>query len=151
MLDAKIVDWGSHMVDTLNGLATTGRAAGTIGAPTTSGKTVASFGSMLGAVAASSCCLMPLALFSLGAGGAWIGNLTALAPYQPIFFAITAAFLGTGFYLVYRAPQPAGCEDDASCASPGSDRLVKTVLWASTVLVAAAVAFNYLAPVLLST
>lgn len=37
-------------------------------------------GGILGAIAASSCCILPLVLFSLGIGGAWIGNLTALAP-----------------------------------------------------------------------
>ena len=51
-------------------------------------------GGVLGAIAASSCCIVPLALFGLGVGGAWIGNLTALAPYQPIFVAVTLGFLG---------------------------------------------------------
>ncbi|WP_342634038.1 mercuric transporter MerT family protein [Mesorhizobium waimense] len=37
-------------------------------------------GGLLGALAASSCCIVPLVLFSLGIGGAWISNLTALAP-----------------------------------------------------------------------
>src|SRR5260221_7710285 len=40
-------------------------------------------GGLLGAVAASSCCIVPLILFGLGVSGAWIGNLTRLAPYQP--------------------------------------------------------------------
>src|SRR5258708_16920370 len=44
-------------------------------------------GGILGALAASSCCIVPLILFSLGIGGAWIGNLTALAPYKPLFVA----------------------------------------------------------------
>ncbi len=35
-------------------------------------------GGILGALAASSCCIVPLVLFGLGIGGAWIGNLTAL-------------------------------------------------------------------------
>src|SRR5258708_11919123 len=47
-------------------------------------------GGILGALAASSCCIVPLILFSFGIGGAWIGNLTALAPYQPLFVARTA-------------------------------------------------------------
>ena len=38
---------------------------------------------MLAALAASSCCILPLALFSIGVSGAWIGNFTRLAPYQP--------------------------------------------------------------------
>ncbi len=61
-------------------------------------------GGVLGALAASSCCIVPLVLFTLGVGGAWIGNLTALAPYQPLFAALTLGFLGAGFYLVYRRP-----------------------------------------------
>ena len=59
-------------------------------------------GGILGAIAASSCCILPLALFSLGISGAWIGNLTALAPYQPYFIAATLACLGYGYWLVYR-------------------------------------------------
>ena len=60
----------------------------------------AAAGGILGALAASSCCILPLALFMLGISGAWIGNLTALAPYQPIFSAATAGCLGVGYYLV---------------------------------------------------
>ncbi len=58
-------------------------------------------GGILGAIAAASCCILPLALFSLGITGAWIGNLAALTPYQPIIIPITAGFLGYGYYLVY--------------------------------------------------
>ena len=36
-------------------------------------------GGLLGALAASSCCILPLALFGLGVSGAWIGNFTRLA------------------------------------------------------------------------
>lgn len=102
-------------------------------------------GGILGAIGASSCCILPLALFSLGAGGAWVGNLTALAPYQPIFVAITLGFLGYGFYAVYWKPK-AACADGAVCARPLPNRIVKSTLWAATALVAAAVAFPYVAP-----
>lgn len=44
-------------------------------------------GGILGALAASSCCILPLVLFSLGITGAWIANFTALAPYKPYFAA----------------------------------------------------------------
>jgi mercuric ion transport protein len=108
---------------------------------------LAAAGGILGAFAASSCCIVPLALFALGISGAWIGNLTALAPYQPIFFAATAGFLGVGYYLVYRQPK-AACADGI-CLRRLPNRGVKAVLWAATVLVLAAVAFDYLAPVLL--
>lgn len=107
-------------------------------------------GGVLGALASSSCCIMPLVLFSLGLGGAWIGNLTALAPYQPIFVAITLVFLGAGFYLVYLRPKRA-CAEGEACDRPLPSRIVRTSLWLATVLVAAALAFPYIAPTLLGT
>lgn len=106
-------------------------------------------GGILCALAASSCCIAPLVLFSLGAGGAWIGNLTALAPYQPLFVVITLGFLGYGFFLVYGKPRTA-CAEGAACARPLPNGIVKGGLWAATLLVAAAIAFPYTAPLLLN-
>lgn len=74
-------------------------------------------GSMLSALAASSCCIVPLVLFSLGASGAWISNFTALAPYQPIFLVLTLSFLAAGFWMVYRRPKATSAEG-SSCARP---------------------------------
>jgi mercuric ion transport protein len=105
-------------------------------------------GGVLGAVAAASCCLLPLALFGLGATGAWIGALSSLTPYQPIFMVITAGFLAGGFWMVYRKPK-ADCADGAYCARPVSARIVKSALWSATALVLAAAAFPYVAPLLL--
>jgi mercuric ion transport protein len=105
-------------------------------------------GAILGALAASSCCIIPLILFGLGIGGAWIGNLTALAPYKPFFVGGTMGVLGYGFYLVYWKPRRA-CADDAACARPVPSRVVQIALWAATALVAAAFAFDYVAPLLL--
>ena len=62
---------------------------------------------LLGAVAASSCCILPLVLFSVGVSGAWIGNLTRLAPYQPFFITVTVTTLGCGYWLVYRSSRVA--------------------------------------------
>src|SRR5579875_3631942 len=84
------------------------------------GKALISVGSILGAVAASSCCVVPFVLFTLGISGAWIGNLTALAPYQPIFVVFTFACLAGGFFMVYRR-RKAVCADDSYCARPASD------------------------------
>lgn len=106
-------------------------------------------GGILGAIAASSCCILPLVLFSLGIGGAWIGNLTALAPYQPVFVVITLGFLGYGYWLVYRKPIE-DCAEGTACARPLPNRIVKLSLWLATTLVAAAMAFPYIAPILLN-
>lgn len=107
-------------------------------------------GGVLGALAAGSCCIMPLALFMLGIGGAWIGRLTALAPYQPIFIAVTLIFLVTGYYLAYRR-RGAACADGKACARPLPRRGVKLALWGATTLIASAIAFPYAARALLGT
>jgi mercuric ion transport protein len=105
-------------------------------------------GGLFGALAASSCCILPLVLFSLGISGAWIANLTALSPYKPYFAAATIALLGHGYYLVYVKPRQA-CAD-GSCARPLPNHLVKASLWIATVLVMAALAFDSIAPFFLS-
>src|ERR1700724_3312450 len=69
------------------------------------GQTLMAAGGLLGALAASSCCILPVVLFSLGVSGAWIGNFTQLAPYQPYFIAATICFLGYGYWLLYRSSQ----------------------------------------------
>src|SRR5260370_14988221 len=58
-------------------------------------------GGILGALAASSCCIVPLVLFSLRVGGAWIGNLTALAPSKPPFVAGTPGLPRLAFFLAF--------------------------------------------------
>src|SRR5215831_5645317 len=90
-------------------------------------------GGVLGALAASSCCIAPLVLFTLGIGGAWIGNLTALAPYQPYFIAATLACLGYGYWLVYRRKN-VGCSEGATCAKPPPNHTVMTSLVLATIL-----------------
>src|SRR5258705_5344875 len=107
-------------------------------------------GGRLGALAASSCCILPLALFGLGVSGAWIGNFTRLAPYQPCFIAATLAFLGYGYWLVYRSSLRA-CADGEACARALPNRIVKAGLILATVLVVAALGFDLIAPLFLNS
>ena len=111
-------------------------------------KGLAAAGALVGALAASSCCILPLALFAVGVGGAWMANLTALAPYQPLFVIVTLGFLGLGYWLSYRASR-ARCSTGAACARPMPNRLVKVALWAAAALITAALAFPYVAPAML--
>jgi mercuric ion transport protein len=113
------------------------------------GSTVMAVGGLLGAVAASACCILPLVLFGLGVSGAWIGNFTQLAPYQPYFIAVTLACLACGYWLVYRSSKVA-CADDAACARPLPNRFIKSGLIAATILVVAALGVDFLAPLLLN-
>ena len=105
---------------------------------------LAAVGGILAALGAASCCVVPFALFTLGVSGAWIGNLTALEPYQPVFAAFAAVCLGYGFYRVYRRPKTA-CADGSYCASPSSSRVAKIGLWTALVLVLIAVGFPHIA------
>ena len=107
-------------------------------------------GGLLGALAASSCCILPLALFGLGVSGAWIGNFTRLAPYQPCIIAATLAFLGYGYWLVYRSSTRA-CVDGEACARPLPNRIVTTSLIIATILVVAALSLDFIAPLLLNS
>jgi mercuric ion transport protein len=50
------------------------------GAGTRHAQTLLAVGGILAALAASSCCIAPLVLFALGVSGAWIANLSQLAP-----------------------------------------------------------------------
>jgi len=102
-------------------------------------------GGIVGAIIASSCCIVPLVLVMLGLSGAWVSNLTALEPYKPIFLLITAGLIGTGFWQVYRPAKP-DCEEGSLCAKPASRRITKAVLWLATVLALLAASVNLWAP-----
>ena len=102
-------------------------------------------GGLAAALGASSCCVVPFALFTLGVSGAWIGNLTALAPYQPAFVVAALAFMGAGFVRVRRRNREK-CADGDVCARSVSDRAVKATLWTAAALVTIAIAFPYAAP-----
>ncbi len=111
------------------------------------GQRLAALGGILAALGASSCCILPLVLFSLGVSGAWIGNLTALARYHSLFIAAAVAFLIFGFWRAYR--RPVACAEDGSCARPGSSRVARVGLWVATALILAAATFPYAAPLFL--
>lgn len=74
-------------------------------------ETTWSMGAAFGAaVAASACCTIPLALVSLGIGGAWIGQLTALAPYRWFFVTLAVAALGYAGYNEWQLSQRPDCD-----------------------------------------
>lgn len=116
-------------------------------APREAEKTLLSFGGVLAGIGSAACCVIPFTLVSLGAGGAWLANLTALAPYQPYFLAAAFVLLGLGFWRVYRRPKGA-CADGTYCAKPVSDRIAMIGLWIGTALVVAALAFDFVVPLL---
>ena len=115
------------------------------GSPAPDRAGMAATGGVAGALAATACCILPLVLFSLGAGGVWIGRLASLAPYQPYFIGFAAFAIGYGFRQVYARPR-AGCSEDDACTRPLPKRIVKTAPWSATVLTAIALVFPYAIP-----
>lgn len=105
-------------------------------------KTWFAAGGAIGAVLASTCCIVPLLLLTLGVSGAWMGNLTLLEPYRPISAGIALVFIGLGFRQVYFKARPV-CEEGSYCARPESSVITKTVLWLSTVLVLLALTIDW--------
>lgn len=104
-----------------------------------------STGGLLGAILASSCCIVPLALAVLGISGAWIGSLTALAPYKPYFIGAAVLFLAGGFWQAYGRRRTA-CAVGSSCARPASGRMSRIALWVATGLVVLSATINFWAP-----
>jgi mercuric ion transport protein len=107
---------------------------------------VLSAGGILGALAASSCCVLPLVLVSVGITGPWMANLTVLAPYSPIFIGLTLLMLGLGYYFAYRRPKLDACATDGACGDTASRRATKVMLWIGTGLIALGIGFPYAAP-----
>jgi len=90
------------------------------------------------------CCVFPVAFSFLGASG--LAFAMELMPYRPYFIALTVAFLGAGFYFVYRPEQ--ACAPGTACATSKSRKLQRVSLWVVTILTLALVAFPYLLPYL---
>ena len=102
-------------------------------------------GGVIGAVLASSCCIVPLVLVTLGVSGAWIGSLTALEPYNPYFVVVTLAFLAGGFWHVYFRRKTV-CLNGGYCARPESSLINKSALWGATILIVLAMTLQWWAP-----
>jgi mercuric ion transport protein len=99
---------------------------------------------ILSAVGASICCVGPLVLLALGVSGAWIGSLTALEPYRPIFVGLTLLFLGFAFYRLYLV-RPA-CSPESASANPRVLKRQRLGFWIVTALVLGLIAVPWVAP-----
>ena len=98
----------------------------------------------IAAILASACCLGPLVLVSLGLGGAWIGNLTALEPFRPVFVGAALVALFFAYRRIFRPA--ADCKPGEVCARPQAKRAYKVMFGVVAILVAVALAFPYIAP-----
>lgn len=85
------------------------------------------FAGVLAAIGASVCCVGPLVLLTLGIGGAWIADLTAMEPLRPWLIATALAFLGLAFRRLYLQRQ--ACEPGAACAQPIVLKRQRRIFW----------------------
>jgi mercuric ion transport protein len=99
------------------------------------------FGAIGAAVVASICCIGPVVLAGLGIGAVSAAQL--FAPLRPYFLALTAIFLGLGFYFAYRQPKQAAECDGQVCERPSAARWRRLLLWIAAVIVLALVTFPY--------
>lgn len=95
----------------------------------------------LTAILASTCCLGPLVLVALGLSGAWIGNLTRLEPYRPLFIAAALVALLFAGRRIFRPAQ--ACEPGEVCALPRARRIYKILFGVVSALVLIALVFPY--------
>ena len=98
----------------------------------------------LAAILASTCCLGPLILLSLGIGGAWIGDLALLEPYRPVFLGVALLAL----FFAWRRLFGTGvrCVPGRVCAVGPVRTTYRMLFWLVAALVLVALAFPYVAP-----
>lgn len=96
------------------------------------------------AVLASACCLGPLVLITLGFSGAWIGSLTVLEPYRPIFIGAALIALFFAWRSIFRPVH--SCKPSDVCAVPQVRTAYKVMFWIVSALILVALAFPYVLP-----
>jgi mercuric ion transport protein len=103
---------------------------------------------LLAGIAASACCVGPLILLLLGFGGAWIGSLTALEPYRPIFIAIALVALLVAYQSIFRARQKQSCGAVEVCAQPHVNTVYKRLYIGVLIAVFIFIISPYLVPLI---
>ena len=97
-------------------------------------------GSVLAAVLASACCILPIAFAAFGVSTAAFSRL--LEPYRPILLAASFGLLGAAFYFTYR-PRRESCDANGVCGPRKPGRLGRVFLWIAAVLVIGSATFPW--------
>jgi len=105
-------------------------------------------GGLLAGIAASACCVGPLILLLLGFGGAWIGSLTALEPYRPVFIGMSLVALFIAYQRIYRSRLDQTCEVGGICANPRVNNLYKWLFIGVLTIVLLSIVSPYLIPLI---
>ena len=102
----------------------------------------------LGAVVASSCCVIPLGLAAIGAGAGVLGGVEMVAEWRVLFLAVSALAI-VGGWGAWWWKRPAACASGSSCASPQQSRATLALLLCASLIVVLAASWGYIDPVLL--
>ena len=95
--------------------------------------------SLLAALAASLCCILPIVFALAGAG--IVGASAFFEAWRPVLLAITFILLGLGFYFAYRKRMT--CAPGSACERPTVTKAGRIWLWLATVFVLLFAAFPY--------
>jgi copper chaperone CopZ len=98
-------------------------------------------GSILAAIVASFCCILPI-VFALT--GLSILDASALFhAWRPYSLGLTFGLQGLGFYFAYRPRKEQQCAPGSACAMPATNRSGRLILWLATAAVILFAAFPY--------
>lgn len=98
-------------------------------------------GGIIAAIGAGMCCAGPFVLLLLGVSGSWIGNLTLLEPYRPLFILVVVGLFGWAGIKVYRPVEE--CEPGEVCAIPEVRRRRQVIFWFTAISALVLVTSNY--------
>ncbi len=102
----------------------------------------------LGAVIASSCCVIPLGLVALGAGAGILGGLETVAAWRVPLLSVSALGI-VGGWGGWWFKRPVACAASSACASPERSRATLAMLLCASAIVLAAASWSYIDPMLL--
>jgi len=103
-------------------------------------------GGVTTAIGASLCCVGPFVLLSLGISGAWIGNLTLLEPYRPVFIILVVLLFGWAGWQVYRPVE--SCEPGTACGVLQVRRRRQVIFWMAALISLMLVTSTYWIPII---
>lgn len=101
----------------------------------------------ISALGASTCCVLPLVLISVGVGGAWVAQLRELERFYYVFVALAFGAFSYAFYRLYLKPVP--CAPEGACVNPAVRRRQRIAFWSTLVAAKALVLSPFYVPYLL--
>jgi mercuric ion transport protein len=102
----------------------------------------------IGAVVASSCCVIPLGLAAFGASASLLGGLEAVAAWRVPLLSVSALAI-IGGWGAWRLKRPVACAAGACRASPERSRATLALLLCASAMMLAAASWSHIDPVLL--